>query len=300
MRVVRWMATGLAVLAAIPALAECAPGGEDASACLAQDLRDSDKRINAVYKTLMDGLDEAGKKGLRDQQRAWLKARDKECSLDTKESDREKWLQGILVDPGKTVCVVRYTFQRVAQLDAQLKSQAKAPAAELPAAPQAPALPPAATWTPPPASLAYADDGYALLATTARSTGKWYLEVWIDQGGIAALGDVALSAVFHSAEVNTGRMIGIRRKQTGAEPVNLGLALDLDQGFVYLRVNGQWLEQPGQVSPLQVKLGRPYAFMLNGSTEVRQLVGRNLIKFDLGDAPFRYAVPDGYRPYSSS
>lgn len=302
MRIVRWAAVALSVAMAVPALADPASDASE-TAGLAQDLRDSDKRINAVYKTLMEGLDEAGKKSLRDEQRAWLKARDKECSLDSKESDREKWLQGILTDPSKTVCVVRYTYQRVSQLDTQLKSQAKAPAADLPSAPQAPVLPAAAAGqqaAPAPAGLAYVDDGYALQSTAQRSTGKWYLEVWIDPAGIAALGDVVLSPVFHSPEINTGRMINIRRKQTNAEPVTLGLAIDLDNGFVYMRVNGAWQNQPGQVSPLQVKLGRPYSFMLNGSSEVRELVRRGLIKVDLGDTPLRYAVPDGYRPYSGS
>jgi uncharacterized protein YecT (DUF1311 family) len=302
MRMMRWAMAAVSVLAATPTLAQPASdSGETAG--LAQDLRDSDKRINAVYKTLMEGLDEAGKKSLRDAQRGWLKARDKECSLDTKESDREKWLQAILTDPSKTVCVVRYTYQRVTQLDTQLKGQANAPAADLPSAPQAPVLPPAAAGQgagPVPAGLTYVDDGYALQSTAQRTTGKWYLELWVDPAGIAALGDVVLSPVFHSPEVNTGRMITIRRKQANAEPVTLGLAIDLDNGFVYMRVNGAWQNQPGQVSPLQVKLGRPYSFLLNGSSEVRELVRRGLIKVDLGDTPFRYAMPDGYRPYSGS
>ncbi len=302
MRMMRWVAAGLSILMAVPALADCA-SDNNGEACLAQDLRDSDKRINAIYKTLMDGLDEPGKKSLRDEQRAWLKTRDKECSLDNKESDREKWLQAILADPSKTVCVVRYTYQRVTDLDTQLKSQAKAPASELPPAPQAPVLPAASTGQAPAPALAgltYVDDGYALQSTAQRSTGKWYLELWIDPAGIAALGDVVLSSVFHSAEVNTGRMITIRRKQTYAEPVTLSLAIDLDNGFVYQRVNGAWQIQPGQVSPLQVKLGRPYSFLLNGSSEVSELIRRGLIKIDLGDTPFRYAMPDGYRPYSGS
>jgi uncharacterized protein YecT (DUF1311 family) len=299
MRIVTWIAAGLSVVAALPALADCAPGGEDTTACLAQDLRDSDKRINAVYKALMDQLDEAGKKSLRDEQRAWLKTRDKECSLDSKESDREKWLQGILADQGKTVCVVRYTFQRVGQLDDQLQSQSKTPVPDLPAAPKPP--PPAAgSAQAAPAGLAYVDDGYALRATTMRTSGKWYVEVLIDEAGIAALGDVLLSPGFRSSELTVSQMIGIRRKQSGGEPIMLGMALDLDDGYVYMRVNGAWKQQPGQVSPFQIKLGRPYDFLVSGSSEVRGLVDRGLIKVNIGGGSFRYAVPDGYRPYSGS
>jgi len=299
MRMMRWMATGLAVLAAAPALADCV-AGEDATACLAQDLRDSDKRINAVYQALMGGLDEAGKKSLRDEQRGWLKARDKECALDNKESDREKWLQAILADQGKTVCVVRYTFQRVAQLDAKLKSQAKAPAAELPPAPQAPALAPVAAAAPVEPSLAYRDDGYAIGSLASYTKGKWYFEVTVDRDGIASLGDVLLSVGLRSNEVSVGRMEGIRRAATGAGAVNLGVAADFDDGFVYIRINGAWQQQPGQVSPLQIKLGRPYWLSITGSSEVRALIDRGLIKIDLGHDPFRYAMPDGYCPWTGS
>ena len=125
-----------------PAWAGCGAEASEAeqAACLAQDLRDSDKRINAVYKALMGNLDEAGQKTLRDEQRAWLKPRDKACALDTKESDREKWLQGILADQGRTLCVVRYTFSRVTELDTQLQAKAATPPADLPPAPSAPVV----------------------------------------------------------------------------------------------------------------------------------------------------------------
>jgi uncharacterized protein YecT (DUF1311 family) len=91
------------------ATAHAACGQDDSDeairACLAQDLRDSDKRINAVYKSLMELNDETGKVRLRDEQRAWLKSRDKTCKLSNKESDREKWLQSILANQDQTVCV---------------------------------------------------------------------------------------------------------------------------------------------------------------------------------------------------
>lgn len=298
MRLVKWIAAGLSIMAALPALADCASGG-DTNACLAQDLRDSDKRINAVYKALMDQLDEAGKKGLRDEQRSWLKARDKECALDAKESDREKWLQAILADQGKTVCVVRYTFQRVGQLDEQLKSQGKTPAADLPQAPKPPVLAPTAA-APIEPYLSYLDDGYAIRSLAAYTKGKWYFEVTVDRGGIASLGDVLLSIGLRSPELSIGRMEGIRRTAVGAGATNVGVAADLDEGYLYLRIDGAWQQQPGRVSPLQVKLGRPYWFSITGSSEVRALLNRGLIKIDLGYEPFRYAVPDGYRPYSGS
>jgi uncharacterized protein YecT (DUF1311 family) len=299
MEIKKWLAAGLVLFMALPGYAEC--GGDDVKACLAQDLRDSDKRINAAYQSLMSNLDQAGKTSLRDEQRAWLKTRDKACGLDTRESDREKWLQGILADQDKTVCVVRYTFQRVSQFDAMIGKQDQAKPAELPPAPKAPDLTVArAPGAPTLASLTYFDDGYAIRSMASYTSGKWYYEALIDRDGIAALGDVLLSTGFRTNEVGVTHMDSIRRKMVGAGPLLIGMAIDLDQGFVYVRVNGAWQSQPGQVSPLQVKLGRPYWVSLNGSSEIREFINRGLVKINLGHEPFRYALPDGYKPFSNS
>src|SRR5918992_732450 len=117
------------------AYAQCGVNASEAEIrrCLTQDLRDSDQRINAVYKTVMAAMDEASQTGLRNEQRAWLRRRDKVCALDSRETNREKWLQGIMTDQSKTICVVRFTFGRVAELDALLKSRGPVPI-ELPRA----------------------------------------------------------------------------------------------------------------------------------------------------------------------
>jgi uncharacterized protein YecT (DUF1311 family) len=94
-----------------PAFADCGSGTskDDVKACLSQELRDSDQRINAVYQSLMASREDAAKIALRNEQRAWLKQRDGACGLKSKEADREKWLQTILTDDARTVCVVRGT-----------------------------------------------------------------------------------------------------------------------------------------------------------------------------------------------
>src|SRR5262249_18386582 len=153
-----------------------------------------------------------GKTSLRDEQRAWLRARDKACVLDNKESDRERWLQAILADQEKTVCVVRYTFERVAQLDALLKQKVASAPPNLPSAPQAPPPAPTPVATAPPPGLTFVDEGYRALTMTNRRSGKWYYELWIDRGHIAELGDLLLSPGF----VTNGpggviTMINIRR-----------------------------------------------------------------------------------------
>jgi uncharacterized protein YecT (DUF1311 family) len=292
------------LIAAAPAYADCGAGASDAEikACLAQDLRDSDKRINAIYKTLMGSLDEPGKAKLRDAQRAWLKDRDKDCALDNKISDREKWLQAILADKSKTVCVVRYTFARVTQLN-EILSDVDPDAAtnDLPAAPQAPRFDgaPAATAGLP-AGLVFFDDGYEAGTEQTHRQGKWYYELWIDRGGIAKLGDLLLDAGYETPDGPGGvvKTISVRRSHTGVEPLHVGIAIDLDNGGVYFRENGQWDIQPGSAGTIEVKLNHDYKVGLDGSSELRELMKRNLLKINLGGQNFEYALPDGYRPFA--
>lgn len=286
---------------AAPAWAGCGAEATEAeqAACLAQDLRDSDKRINAVYKALMGNLDEAGQKALRDEQRGWLKRRDKACALDTKESDREKWLQGILADQGRTLCVVRYTFSRVTELDTQLQAKAATPPADLPPAPSAPVVAKATGGASVvPAASRLVDDGYALEAAAPHRTGKWYYEVWIDRGGIAKLGDALVRLGYVGPESGVSNMVSVRRKGTDLPPVSFATAIDLDNGKYYARLNGVWNYLPGSNGGLDVKLGRDWRALVQSSTDLEALLRAGLVKVNLGERPFEYALPDGYRPYS--
>ena len=286
--------------AASVAHADCASDGTDEAAknCVAQDLRDSDKRINAVYKLLMSSLDDAGKLSLRDEQRAWLKTRDQICSLNNKESDREKWLEAILADKQKTVCVVRYTFARVSELDRQLKQKAPAKMAEAPTAPAAP------QWSANtgeqaalPAYLMFLDDGYKTRSGTSHQGGRWYLEVTIDRGHMAELGDAVLTPGFYSAKSGVMHMISIRHTQAGMGPIVVGLALDLNDGFAYFHRDGQWKVQPGQTGAVAIPANVAYAAGIDGSCEVKELIRRGLVKVNVGQQPFQFPTPAGYRAW---
>lgn len=288
------------------ARADCGSGSsqDEIKLCLAQALRDSDARINAVYKSIMDGRDAAGKIALRDEQRAWLKSRDKACGLDNKESDREKWLQAILADQAKTVCVVRYTFARVAQLDELLTKASAAPPPSLPSAPQPLKFGIAAAAeasVKPPNGLTFLDDGYQPRTAVAHDRGKWYCETWIDAGHIAELGDVLLTSGVISVVPGQGgvvRLINIRHGRTDSHPTSIGWAVDLDNGAVYVRSNGTWSVAPGSMGGPKVKLNRQYRGCLEGSSAVSELVRRGLVKVNLGDRPFDYSLPEGYRPFA--
>ncbi len=305
MRHLVWMVlAGLMVLTNGAFAADCYTATADAEvkSCLAQELRDADQRINAVYKSVMDGRDEAGKVSLRDQQRAWLKTRDKACGLDNKESDREKWLAAVLTDQQKTVCVVRYTFQRVTEINALLnaaQSKALAADADAPKAPEFSKAPTPASAQADGAGFVFQDDGYQIATTKAHSTGKWYYEIWIDRGQIAALGDVIITPSFRQPQ-NGGpaTMINMRHTHIEAPPVVIGMAIDLDNGAAYIRSNGRWNVEPGATGSLQVNLNRDYKAVVSSSSELTQLVSRGFVKTNFGDRPFDYALPDGYRPFN--
>jgi uncharacterized protein YecT (DUF1311 family) len=293
-----------ALLSAGAAHAECGAGtsAADVKACLAQELRDSDQRINATYKAIMAAKDETGKTSLRDAQRTWLKSRDKACNLDNKESDREKWLQAILADQKKTVCVVRYTFARVGELNAMM-TQAGASTADLPPAPQAPDLgnstasADGAKWL---AALTPVDDGYQVGTNASHNRGKWYYEITVDSGKISALGDLLLSSGIVSDGPSAGvvQMTNIRHGHTEAPSTSLGWAIDLDNGVVYTRQDGTWLNQPGTTGAPTVTLNSAFRGYLEGSSAIAELIKRGLIKVNLGQVPFAYAMPDGYRPFA--
>jgi uncharacterized protein YecT (DUF1311 family) len=294
------VACGL-ILVAGGARAECGNGTSDADvkACLSQELRDSDQRINAVYKAIMAARDEAGKTTLRDQQRAWLKSRDKACNLDNKESDREKWLQAILTDRSKTVCVVRYTFARVGELNDMLTQAGGTPPGDLPPAPEAPKFADDSGGAA--AGFSVVDEGYQLHTNATHQRGKWYYEMRIDNGGIAKLGDVLLTAGFEGTEDQGGgvvQMFNIRHTHTDAPATVIGWAIDLDNGLVNIRYNGTWDVQPGAAGSSEVKLNRAYGGYLEGSSPLTALIKRNLLTINLGEKPFAYAIPDGYKPFS--
>ncbi|OAN49206.1 hypothetical protein A6A04_03575 [Paramagnetospirillum marisnigri] len=291
-------------LAAGTALADCDPNAAEAqvSACLAQDLRDSDKRINAVYKALGETLDEDSRLALRNEQRAWLKRRDKTCGLDTKESDRERWLQAIMADPAKTICVVRFTFSRVTDLNTLLKAKGTVGGApDLPPAPSAPIpLAPAMAMTIEeiPLGMKLVDEGYAATSLTQRHSGRWYYEVWIDRGKIAQKGDVLMQiAAESSSTAGVVRNVSIRRNHPEAGPVNIAMAVDLDQGFVYVRQNGEWKAVPGSSGGVPLRLNNGFFAVVRASSPVGELVGNGLVRVNLGSRPFEYAMPDGYRPF---
>ncbi|KJU85578.1 protein containing DUF1311 [Candidatus Magnetobacterium bavaricum] len=257
---------------------------EEVKSCISNDLVESDKKINEVYKDLMKALDTGAQDALRKQQRAWLKTRDAQCKLDSKESDRQKWLQRIMADSQKTLCVVRFTNKRVNELEAY-KADVKS-------------MPPTSDDYEASANKA---DYYEITSKKSHNKGKWYFEVKYNRARIAKKeGNVVLNIVTSSPELNTGNTIYVRRKEVYDDSyANVGIGVDLDNGKVYIRENGNWIATPGSAQGIDIKLGRAYVARLEASAALNELIEDKSIEVNFGTAQFAYSMPDGYLPFVS-
>jgi hypothetical protein len=160
-----------------------------------------------------------------------------------------------------------------------------------------PAPRPIPTWN----RFIYYDDSYQLRSNVSHNGGKWYYEMQIDGGRIALLGDVLLTAGYIAVTPEQGGVvhsINIRHTRSDLPVMSIGFAIDLDNGLVNIRYDGVWKEPPGSAGSTDVKLNRAYQTYVEGSSALDSLIRRELVSINLGEKPFEYAIPDGYRPFS--
>jgi uncharacterized protein YecT (DUF1311 family) len=266
-----------AALAATPGGCETASSDSQRASCLLAELQAADDQINKTYGDLRARLNDSGRLTLRDAQRAWIKRRDQVCGLNSSEGDRAVWLTGLSKDYAKTVCVVRFTNARATELQVQA------------GAPQASAQPPAPTQ----AQTAV----YDLTNVTPKMTGKWYFEAAVDVGGLAKANEQALFVGVRGRGQSVGTLIAIHRRDIGRAPGNVGVAIDLDAGKLYLRDNGAWRNGgPGSSGGLDLKLGQSYAGWVSSSVALDAALKAKVVDVNFGERGFVYALPDGYTP----
>jgi uncharacterized protein YecT (DUF1311 family) len=260
---------------------------EQRAQCVGDELRGSDRTINRVYGDLLKSLAPDDRIALRNDQRAWIKMRDQECGLTWSKGDREAWLADLLRDYQKTVCVVRFTNDRVQTLYQYQKSNRISPAA--------PAAPSDATAV------------YDLFTLERKTNGKWYFEATVDEPGIQKLADATFSIgvlqlVIENGVVNKqgtmgGSLITIRRTDNNVARYALGYAIDLDNGKLYVRKNGQWENGvPGSSGGISLTLGRPSVGILYSSVAINSFLNSGLLDVNFGERGFAYLLPDGYSP----
>jgi uncharacterized protein YecT (DUF1311 family) len=259
--------------------------------CVGDELRGADHTINRVYGDLMKSLSAEDRLKLRDEQRAWLKTRDKECNLLWSKGNREGWLTDLLKDYQKTVCVVRLTNDRVQALNNYQKSNSVAPVSA-------------------PTPGADGEPIYDLFTREPKTRGKWYFEVKVDEPAIQKQAEATFSTgVIQAADepgstnpngYSYGELITVRRIDKVVEVYTLGFAIDLDNAKFYTSRNGAWAGgAPGSSGGMDLLRGRSYRGELTSSVSLNSLLNSHLLNVNFGDRGFTYHLPDGYSPLQS-
>lgn len=92
--------------------------------CLAVQLREADRANERIFEKLRGSLQESERTTLLETQSSWAAKRNQDCGLEDEGADHERWLQKILLDPGKTACVLKATNERLLNLSAVEEIQA--------------------------------------------------------------------------------------------------------------------------------------------------------------------------------
>lgn len=105
----------LRVALALLSLPAAAQTQRDLDAAAGTAFAQADRRLNAVYKGLMDKISANGQARLREAQQSWLRFRDQECLFESLGTEGGS-IHSMIV----TQCRTRLTEQRVADLEHQL------------------------------------------------------------------------------------------------------------------------------------------------------------------------------------
>ena len=266
---------------------------EDVVYCLGKELREYDVKINHTYQTLISKLAKDEQEKLRQGQRSWIKERDAVCNCTSKESDREKWYQWLLKDYRKTVCVTRYTRQRISELDRMLTDLSPKPQdKEYSSVPLQKA--PSKNKT---VNNVQAD--YQVWSISEKNTGHWYFEITVNQQEIAGFSPTALwtGCRDNNLGMTSGAIFHIRSADINLPIYRMGFALDLESGKLYPRVNGTWTKGlPGSSGGFDLKLSHTYRCGVETTAPMAPLIEKGYLESNFGSKSFVYSIPDGYRP----
>jgi len=102
-----------------------ASAAEKPNETLIKELHEADKALNAAFKKAQRPLDEKGKQALRKEQIEWLKLRDKHCGSAFKAKNMEEWLQHVVQDVDRYLCVNRHIEKRTEWLSGHKRPAGK-------------------------------------------------------------------------------------------------------------------------------------------------------------------------------
>jgi uncharacterized protein YecT (DUF1311 family) len=279
------------------AIVDCRSSDDAALAsCLALEVWTADQRINQIYQELMEHYPDSKRKNLRDEQRSWLRMRDSACHLDSRESNREKWILAISSDYQKTVCMVRFTQQRIITLEAYRKigvaNTNTERQATLPVGKEVSLA----------SDLSELQQDYSSHSNIARSNGKWYFEIKVNMTELAKYGNASLYLGLEDNMGNGyGKLLYAYNNPGQRTVINYGFAIDLENGKLYRHVDGAWLvATPGSAKGMDLKLNRRYYVKATSSVPVfnplRSLA--TVVSINTGEKAFEYSLPAEYRPFN--
>lgn len=266
---------------------------KERAACIAVELRLMDDELNKTYQYRLSIMMPTKRPDWISSQRKWLKHRDEICKLQGNFSDRESWYQYVVADYFRAVCVTRLTKDRERYLK-EYKFTSEESFAELRAI----------------GALRGDQSPYEVRGSVSRREGKWYYEVQLKALEIAKKGDavifVGTAAKGMVAGTSAGTLVKLRPDKElpnfGIKMYtivsNVGIALDLNNGKVYIREDGQWVHGAPETSRgLDLKLGRDYEAVVSSSVRLDNLLADRLVDVNFGEKDFAYPLPDGYLPF---
>jgi len=256
--------------------------------CIGQELRAEDSMLNSVYQSLMSQLSAENKTELRSAQRKWIELRNEVCELNIKESDREKWYQGVLQDHLKTICVTKSTQRRIKELKTIARYLSMVPGSKI------------VIDTPMPAVGSGSSFGASFdnKQSTKHSSGKWYFELQVDYAKAVRIGPVYLAIGVSDKKHFTGTMDNIRKSDATKKSVLYGIAIDLDAGKLYYSRNGTWIDgAPGSGGGQSIKPSRDYYALFALSVDsTASYLSQNAIVPNFGDTAM-VSLPQGYKTW---
>lgn len=274
----KW-AAATAVLAAFLSPAARAEGCNDLSrpACIAAALERADGELNDAYVSLLKSSTESRAEELRVAQRAWIEARNRTCRLPRGSTIGQEWIEKLVIDAGKALCVYGNTTARVEELHAMAREHLTDES-----------------------SLKEMNDFGVPLT---RRSGKGYAEIEFVARGFTAentrimqMGATSDAQAFIGMQV-TGDDMATVASDSGV--YTFGMAIDFDNAKWYWSQNGQWQNgEPGSAQGTNFQIGGNFAMrVMSPARPIQVDLSRGGIVINTGKSPFRYAMPAGYQPF---
>jgi uncharacterized protein YecT (DUF1311 family) len=245
--------------------------------CLGEELRKADDDINKAYQTLQAALDAPRRDALRTEQRDWIVRRDAECTIPNSRGDREIWYRSVLQNGERTLCVVRLTRAR----DAELRARA--------------------TGTPASAAIPQKRTDFLVNPPFKLNAGRWYYEIVVHPTKLVSPSTIEVSVGCGENDTGTAAMHIFRISGGSGAPMPIGIAVDFDAGKLFTNNNGVWVDgAPPGGSGLDVKKSTPYNCGAYSTSSLVELTARGIFEPRFGDtAPFLLPIPEGFTAIAS-